>query len=92
MRGAMYVERNIEARSRIIVAVDKQEVLLIGLCVCACVLCACGYPHTWARACAYVHVALLIQHATRMRHIVTSFVAPLAPPYFSTLSHKWCDI
>ena len=34
-----------------------------------------------------MRAALLIQHATRMRHIVTSFVAPLAPPYFSTLSH-----
>jgi hypothetical protein len=33
------------------------------------------------------HVALFIQHATRMRHIVTSFAVPLAP-YFSTLSHK----
>jgi hypothetical protein len=34
-----------------------------------------------------VHVALLTQHATRTRHIVTYFVAPLAPPNFSTLSH-----
>ena len=40
---------------------------------------------------AYEHIALLIQHATRMRHIVTSCVAPLAPPYFSTLSHKRRD-
>jgi hypothetical protein len=40
---------------------------------------------------AYVHVALLIQHATRMRHIVTSFVVPLTQPYFSTLSHQRCD-
>ena len=38
-----------------------------------------------------MHVTLLIQHATRLRHIVTSFVAPLSPPYFSTLSHKRCD-
>ena len=44
-----------------------------------------------ARACACVHVALLIQRATRVRHIVTSFVAPLSPPYFSTLSHKRHD-
>jgi hypothetical protein len=35
-----------------------------------------------------VHVALLIQHATFMRHIVTSFVVPLAPPYFSIISDK----
>jgi hypothetical protein len=38
-----------------------------------------------------VRVALLIQHAARMRHVETSFVAPLATPYFSTLSHKWHD-
>jgi hypothetical protein len=49
------------------------------LCECVC-----------ARACpgACMHVALLIQHATHMHHIVTSFVAPLAPPYFSTLCCK----
>ena len=52
---------------------------------------ACGYPGAWAFACAYVHVALLIQHATRVRHIVTSFVVPRSPLYFSTLSHKRCD-
>ena len=40
---------------------------------------------------AHVLVALLIQHENRMRHIVTSFVASLAPPYFSTLSHKRRD-
>jgi hypothetical protein len=38
-----------------------------------------------------VRLALLIQHSTRMRHIVTSFVAPLAPPYSSTLSNKRHD-
>jgi hypothetical protein len=41
------------------------------------------------RAC--VRAVLLIQHSTRMRHIVTLFVASLAPPYFSTLSHKRRD-
>ena len=35
-----------------------------------------------------VRAALLIQHATHMRPIVTSFVALPSPPYFSTLSHK----
>ena len=45
----------------------------------------------WEFACACVHVALLIQHATRMRHVVTPSVASLAPLYFSTLSHKRCD-
>ena len=39
-------------------------------------------------ACACVLVALVIQHTTRMRHIVTSSVAPPSVPYFSTLSHK----
>jgi hypothetical protein len=33
------------------------------------------------------HVALLIQHETRMRNTVPSFMAPLAP----TLSHKSHD-
>jgi hypothetical protein len=36
-------------------------------------------------------VALFIQHATHMRHVVTLYVASLAAPYFSTLSHKWHD-
>jgi hypothetical protein len=50
-----------------------------------------------ARACVpervgvCMHVALLIQHASGMHHIVTSFMAPLAPPYISTLYHKRHD-
>jgi hypothetical protein len=52
---------------------------------------ACACPGPWACTCASVLVALLIQHAMRMRHIVTSFVAPLAPPRFSALSHKRYD-
>jgi hypothetical protein len=58
------------------------------LCVCVCVfvrLCL------GACACAYVREALLIQHATRMRHIMKPFVAPQSPPYVSTLSHKRYD-
>ena len=38
--------------------------------------------------CACVSVALVIQRAKRMRRIMLSFVACLALPYFSTLSHK----
>jgi len=38
-----------------------------------------------------VHVALVIQHIMRMRHIILPSVACLAPPYFSTFSHKRHD-
>jgi hypothetical protein len=38
------------------------------------------------RAC--VCVALLMQHAKRIRHIKLSFVVCLVLPYFFTLSHK----
>ena len=40
---------------------------------------------------AWARVALLMQHATRMRHIVLSLAASLAPPYFLTLPHKRHD-
>ena len=76
----------------------------IFICVCVCV-CARARARMGAcmRVCAWMtgrlglcmraraRVALFIQHATRMRHIVTSFVAPRSPLYFSTLSHKRCD-
>jgi hypothetical protein len=45
-------------------------------------------PGVWACACMCVNVALLIQHATRICHIFTSFVVTRAPPSFSILSHK----
>ena len=55
----------------------------------ACVLeCVGVSARARDRACA--RVASLVQRATRMRHIVTSFVASMVPPYFSTLSHKRC--
>ena len=61
---------------------SKSKKYYIFVCVRACAR---------ARGCTCVHVALFIQHATRMRHIVTSFVAPQSPLHFSTLSHKRCD-
>jgi hypothetical protein len=52
---------------------------------------ACVWVGGQARGRVNMRVTLLIQHAARMRHVVTSFVAPLAPPHFSTLSHKRHD-
>ena len=67
----------------------------VRVCVRACVcVCVCGggrFPGAKADACTCACVALLTQRATPMRHIVTSFVAPLAEPYFSILSHKRRD-
>jgi hypothetical protein len=60
---------------------------MLHICVCARA-CVNACPGESACACACVHVPLLIQHATRKRHIVMSFVAPLTPPYFSTFCHK----
>ena len=63
----------------------------IDLCQHAC---ACVHLVTRARGRVHAHtcnLALLIQHATHMRHAETSFVAPRSPPHFSTLSHKRCD-
>ena len=34
------------------------------------------------------HVALVIQHKVRMRHIILPSVACLDQPYFATFSHK----
>jgi hypothetical protein len=80
----MYVERNIEARSRILVAEEKHYVLRISCaCVRACLRVgveACGIVH------ARVYVALLIQHETLMRHIVMALDALLAPPHLSSFS------
>jgi len=36
-------------------------------------------------------IALVNQHAKRMRRIILASVACLAPPYFSGLSYKWQD-
>jgi hypothetical protein len=48
-------------------------------------LCAQAYGRV------HVRVAFVIHHATCMHHIISSFVASLAPTNFSTLSHKRHD-
>jgi hypothetical protein len=53
------------------------------------VRCLCLRARACIRARGRVHAHA--QQATRIRHIVTSFVAPLAVPHFSTLYHKWQD-
>ena len=77
-------------RVRELLLPSKSSITYWSVCARACVR-ACDYPGAWACAFSYVHIALLMQHATRMRHIVTSFVAPRSPLYFSTLSHKRCN-
>ena len=42
-------------------------------------------PGAWMWACVCVRVALLIQHATRMRYIVFSFVASGSTKSFDTI-------
>ena len=81
---ATYIQRNNEAHSRNHCCSGKA---ILHMCVRVSAY-ACVCPDAWEYACACLHVALLIHHATRMRHIVTSYVATLAPPYFSILSHK----
>jgi hypothetical protein len=54
--------------------------------VCACV----PVQEAWACAFAYARVALLIQHAKHMSHIVTSFVAS-GYTILSTFSRKRHD-
>ena len=56
-----------------------------GVNACVCVrVCVCMDAR--ARACACARVAVLIQHATRMRHIVFSFVASGSTIFFDVIS------
>jgi hypothetical protein len=76
----MCVSGNIEVRSRNHFYHGKGMGITYSVCVCA-----------RARVCVCVSVALVIQHAKRMRRIILSSETCLAPPYFSTLSHKRHD-
>jgi hypothetical protein len=80
----MYLQCNIEELSRIIFF-RRKAINIAFLCLCAR---TCIYPSKCAYACARARIALLIQHVTHISHTVTSFVASLAPPDLSTLSHK----
>ena len=66
---------------------EKQSLLHISVCV---------YVRVDAQVCGGVnvraHVALFIQHAMPLRHIVLSILASVALPYFSTSSHKMNDV
>ena len=80
-------------RETIVVVESNKHYIFLSVCVCVCV-CArarageCVCPGAWACACESAGVALLIQHATRMRHVLFSFVSSLAPPCFWRLSYK----
>ena len=67
---------------------ESNKFFMLRVCVCVCVMGGC--PGAWACACACAHVVLLISHAACILHFVLAF-ASLAPPYFSTLSHKRHD-
>jgi hypothetical protein len=71
----MYVKCNINALLTIIVAVEKQLALYLSVCASACV-----------RACVGARERGYVQHATRMRHIVTSFVASSSIIFFDIIS------
>jgi hypothetical protein len=75
-------------RVRVTIVAGKKQSVLHILCVCVC-MCV----HVRVRACVYVRVsvALLIQHAKRMRSIILCSVGCQALKYFSTLSHKRQD-
>jgi len=67
-----------------------------GCGVCVCVVCVCGVCVWCGVVCVCVCVcgvcvALVIQHAIRMRRILLSYVACPAVQNFSTLSHKRYD-
>jgi hypothetical protein len=88
-REAMHIERNIQACSRNpCCRVKAIRITHFSVCMRACVrVYICGCPTSWVYACAWAHVALLIQPPRRMRNIVLSFLATLSPPYF-LISHK----
>ena len=68
----------------------SSSVGLLWTCVRVCV-CVCVWIGAWVGGRVHSRVALLIQHTTLMRHIVSSSAASLALPHFSALSRKRHD-
>jgi hypothetical protein len=85
MKGKLFT-RNVTSRCVRVttVAVGGKYHIFVCVCVLACV-------GARERGPLHARVVLLNKHAACMRHTVTSFMAPLAPPHFSTLSHKRHD-
>jgi hypothetical protein len=74
-RQAVYVKRNTEARSPTHCCRGRVvSIRYIFLCVCM------------RGACAFAHVALLIQHATLMHHIVLSLLVSVSTIFFDIIS------
>ena len=76
----MYLERN-ETRSRNSFCRGKVISRLLHIYQCASAFACVRMPGS-VGVCMRVRAEFLFQHATRTRHIVTSLVAPLAPPFF----------
>jgi len=83
---------NEEKERKIKVKQEKQCTcnVRLGHVTRSCYQCCCGKAVciTYSEC---VSVALVIQHAMRMRRIIFSSVVCLAVPYFSALSHKLHD-
>jgi hypothetical protein len=80
-REAIYIKCNIKAHSQNHCCCGKQWVLHISVCVRACgCVCVCACVHACTFSLTYTACTVL------------SSVASLAPPHFSTLSHKWHNL
>ena len=83
VRQARYVWRNSEARlwnkrcrGKTVLFISL-GVFALGACLCVCV---CTWA--WAKACEWARVALLTQHAKRMRSIILSYATCLCSTVF----------
>jgi hypothetical protein len=72
---------------------ESKNYYILSVCVCARASLlvrsysyVCGCPEALAYSCTCVRIALLIQHATRVRHIVMSFMAYVSTTFFDIIS------